>query len=207
MMKMLKNEFLNKLRAKLSGVPERELEERLGFYCEMIDDKIEDGCTEEEAVSGIGSADEIAEQIIADIPFSAIAKERIKPKRSLGATEIVLLALGSPIWLSLLVAALAIALSLYAVIWSVAVSVWAVFVSVSASAVGGAIAGSAYIFTGNAPAGIATLGAALVLSGLAVLLFFGCYAATKSVIRISKKTALGIKKCFIRRRNDNDTNN
>ena len=101
---MTKQEFLDSLRARLSGLPRQELEERLAFYGEMIDDRIEEGRTEEEAVLDIGSADEISAQIIKDIPLTKIAKERLKPKRSIKTWEIVLLAVGSPygsLWQSL----------------------------------------------------------------------------------------------------------
>ena len=60
---MTKEEFISELRKKLSGLPEKEIEEGLSFYCEIIDDKIEEGFSEEEAVSGVGSVDEIASQI------------------------------------------------------------------------------------------------------------------------------------------------
>lgn len=100
---MDKQEFLSKLRAKLSGLPQKDLEERLSFYSEMIDDRIEEGLSEETAVKELGTVDEVAGQIIADIPLSKLVKERIKPKRALNVWEIVLLAIGSPIWLSLII--------------------------------------------------------------------------------------------------------
>ena len=42
------------LRRRLSALPVAEREERIGFYGEMIDDQIEKGLSEEEAVDGIG---------------------------------------------------------------------------------------------------------------------------------------------------------
>ena len=87
---MTKQEFMANLRAKLSGLPTQDVEDRLSFYCEMIDDRTEEGLSEEEAVSAIGSVDEVVSQIIADIPLAKIAKEKIKPKRRLWAWEIVL---------------------------------------------------------------------------------------------------------------------
>ena len=69
----------------------------------MIADRMEDGLSEEDAVASVGSVEEIAAQIIADTPLSKLAKAYIKPKRRLTAWEIVLLALGFPIWFSLLV--------------------------------------------------------------------------------------------------------
>ena len=194
---MTKQEFLDSLRARLSGLPRQELEERLAFYGEMIDDRIEEGRTEEEAVLDIGSADEISAQIIKDIPLSKIAKERLKPKRNIKTWEIVLLAVGSPIWLSLAIAALAVILSLYVVLWSVIISVWSVFASLVACAFGITAAGVVFAVIGNSLSGIAMVGAGLVLAGLSIFIFFGCKAATKGIVLLTKAIALGIKKSFV----------
>ena len=67
---MTKQEFISELRDKLSRFPKQEVEERLDFYSEMIDDRIEDGLTEEAAISDLGTSDEIAAQIINDIVFT-----------------------------------------------------------------------------------------------------------------------------------------
>ena len=107
---MTKMQFLMSLHNRLSGLPRDEIEERLNFYSEMIEDRMEEGLSEEEAVSAVGSVGEIASQIIADFSFAKIAGDRIKPKRHLKAWEIILLALGSPLWLSLAVAVLAVIL-------------------------------------------------------------------------------------------------
>ena len=39
--------FILELKDKLSALPKSEVEERLSFYCEMIEDRIEDGLSEE----------------------------------------------------------------------------------------------------------------------------------------------------------------
>ena len=59
---MRKQEFLAKLRKGLSGLPQDDIEERLIFYSEMIEDRKEEGLSEEEAVAAIGSVDEIVAQ-------------------------------------------------------------------------------------------------------------------------------------------------
>ncbi len=196
---MKKQEFLNALQNELSGLPTQEIDERLAFYSEMIDDRIEEGASEEDAVSGIGSVREISEQIISEVPFSKIAKERIKPNRRIKAWEIVLLALGSPIWLSLAIAAIAVILSLYVVIWSVVVSLWAIFASFTACAPGGIAAGVLLICQGNTAAGIAMIGAGLLCAGLAIYLFFACKITTKAILLLTKKIALTIKKLFVKK--------
>lgn len=198
---MTKQEFITELRSRLSGLPEQDIEEHLSFYCEMIDDRTEERLSEEEAILDIGTAAEIAKQIIADIPFSKIAKERIKPKRRLKALEITLLALGSPIWLSLAIAAFAVILSLYAVIWSVLISLLAIFTSLLGCAIGATVSGIVFSSTGNSLSGIAMIGTGIFCAGMSIFAFFGCKAATKGILLLTKRIALGVKKCFIGKEN------
>ena len=77
---MNKQAFMANLRARLSGLPKQDVEERLSFYSEMIDDRMEDGLSEEDAVLQTGSVEAIAAQIIADIPLTKIAKDKINAK-------------------------------------------------------------------------------------------------------------------------------
>lgn len=69
---MGKQEFLDELRKGLSGLPRSDMEERLTFYGEMIDDRVEDGLTEDEAAAGIGTVNEVISQITAEIPLSRL---------------------------------------------------------------------------------------------------------------------------------------
>ncbi len=196
---MTKIEFLDALRRRLSGLPRQEMEDRLAFWSEMIEDRREAGLSEEDAIRDIGSVEEVASQIIADVPLSKIAKERMQSKTQLRAWEIVLLAVGSPIWFSLAIAAFAIILSLYAVLWSLVISIWAVFVSLAACVVGGVIAGIVFVCVGQAPSGIFLIGAGIVCAGLAILFFFGCKAATRGALLLTRAVVLGIKKCVVGR--------
>ncbi|MEE1219843.1 MAG: DUF1700 domain-containing protein [Ruminococcus sp.] len=196
---MNKQEFLTQLRKGLSGLPQNDIDERIVFYSEMIDDRIEEGLFEEEAVAQVGSVDEIVAQIIAETPFTKITKERIKPKRQLKTWEIVLLALGSPIWFSLAIAAISVVFSLYVSLWSVVISFWAVFVSLAACSVGGLVASAILAILGKGLAGVAMFSAGLICGGLSIFTFFGCKAATKGVIILTEKIAVGIKNCFIKK--------
>lgn len=194
---MRKQEFLEQLRKGLSGLPRDDMEERLTFYSEMIDDRMEDGLTEDEAVSGIGEVSEVVSQITAEIPLSKLVKERVRPKRALRVWEIVLLALGAPLWLPLSFAALAVLLAVYAVIWSLAVSLWAVEASLAGCALGGAVSGTVAVLRGGGPAGIALLGAGIFSAGASIFLFFGCKEATKGIFLLTKRLFLGIKSLFL----------
>lgn len=196
---MNKREFLTRLREGLNGLPQADIEERLTFYGEMIDDRIEDGLREEAAVNEIGSVDKVISQILADTPITKLVKEKVKPTRALKAWEIVLLVLGSPIWVSLLIAVFAVVLSLYISLWAVIVSLWAVFAAFVGFAFGGIISGIVFVCNGNALTGVAVIGAAVVCAGISVLVFFGCRAATKGIAILTKKAALGIKKCFVKK--------
>lgn len=194
---MNKQEFLDGLRKGLSGLPQDDIEERLSFYSEMIDDRTEEGLSEEEAVAEVGSVDEIVRQTVADTPLSRVVKERIKPKRRLRAWEIVLLILGSPIWLSMGIAVTATILSLYAVLWAVVAALWAVFGALTVCAVSGVPGCIILVVRGSGAAGFAVLSAGIICAGLSIFMFFGCREATRGTIMLTKKLTIMIKNCFI----------
>ena len=196
---MTKHEFLAQLRKGLSGLPKDDIEDRLMFYSEMIDDRTEEGLSEEDAVLAVGTIDEIVQQVIADIPLTKIAKERIKSKRRLSAGEIALLALGSPIWLSLGIAVIAVILAIYVSLWSVIVSFWAIFASLAVCVVCSVSALVIFIAGGSGASGVAMLAAGLVCAGLSIFMFYGCRAATKGILILTKKIAIWIKNFFIKK--------
>lgn len=196
---MRKQEFLVSLKARLSGLPRKEVEERLGFYREMIDDRMEEGMPEERAVAAVGSVEKVASQIIAEVPLSAIVKGEIRNKRKLSGWEIALLVLGFPLWFPLLISVFSIGLSLYLSIWSIVVSLWAIFISMLACGFSGVIVGGVFIGMGNQPAEIVLIGASLVCLGITILFSFACKAATKGMVLFTKKMVLGLKNCFVKK--------
>ena len=117
-------------------------------------------------------------------------------KRRLQAWEIVLLAVGSPLWLALLIAAFAVLLSVYIVIWAVIISLWAAEVAFVAGAFGGVILGLWSTFRGGVLQGVVMIGAGAVLAGLAIFLLYGCRAATGGAAALTKNIALWIKSLF-----------
>lgn len=195
---MSKQEFLVQLRRGLSGLPQEDIEERMSFYGEMLEDRMEDGLSEE-AVSAVGAVDEIVARIVSEIPLTKIARERIKPKRQLKTWEIVLLAIGSPVWLPLLVAALAVALSFYAAIWSLVLSLWAVFGSLAIGMPAGLLAGAIHACSGNTFLGAAQAGVGMLCAGLAIFMFFGCRAATKGLVALTRRAVARMKNCLVKR--------
>lgn len=194
---MLKEDFLNALRTGLSGLPQEDIAERITFYSEMIDDRMEEGLSEEEAVRQIGTVDEIVSQIVAETPLTKIVKEKIKPKRRMRAWEIALMILGFPLWFPLLVAAFAVLLSLYIALWSLVIALWAVEISFILGAIAALIGAVVLFVTGHGFTGLFALGAALILAALSIFLFLGCVAASKGTVLLAKKIAIGIKNLFV----------
>lgn len=192
---MNKQEFLDNLRGALSGLTQSEIDGRLAFYAEMIDDKVEEGMSEEQAVTELGSAEDIASQIISEIPITRLIKERVKPKRRLSVWEFVLLFLGFP----LLIAVFAVIFTVYVAVWAIILSLWAVFVSFIASALFGAVCGVLSIIFSNSLKGISLIGLSIVSLGLSILMFFACLAATKGILLLTKKIAIYIKSSFIKK--------
>ncbi|MBO5938178.1 MAG: DUF1700 domain-containing protein [Clostridia bacterium] len=196
---MTKNEFMDILRSReaLFGLPEEDIARSLSFYEELIDDRMEEGMSEEEAVADVGDPREIAAQILSEIPLSKLVKERIKPSRRLRAWEIVLLAVGSPIWLALLISVVAILVSLYAVLWSMVAVVWAVVAVLVGTFLVGIAALVLLCIQGSVGTGLILLGLGTVCGGLSLFCWFGAMAATKGAWWLSKKTPFWIKSLFI----------
>ena len=196
---MRKQEFLEKLHFGLSGLPQEEIRERLTFYREMIDDRMEEGLSEEEAVAAVGSVEEIVAQAVNETPLSKIAREKIRSRRRFSGLEIVLLVLGFPIWFSLLVAAAAVVFSVYVSIWAVIISLWAVFVSMVVSSVAVIAGGAVLCCFGSKLPGIAMIGIGIACMGLSIFIFFGCKAVSDGILSFTQKTTLSIKNRFLKK--------
>ena len=204
---MNKTDFLAQLGRQLSGLSNADLEKSLAYYNEMIDDRIEDGASEEEAVSAVGTPQQAATQILAEMPLSKVLKVKMKRSERLPTWATVLLIIGSPIWLSLIItafavvvslaaAAFAIVVSVYAVLWSVLIILWAVGLAFVVSPLFGIFLLIVSVAGGNLGGGLALLGAGLTLGGISVFYLRFCLHCTKLVVKISKKFSLAVLSCF-----------
>ena len=192
---MNKTEFTNQLTAGLMGLLEEDIKRSVDFYVEMVDDRIEDGMTEEDAVAALGSIDEIRSKILEEIPITRIVKEKVTPKRAFSHMEIVLLIVGTPLWLPLLLAFIIVSIALYLCFWAIILSLYAIDLSVFASGIAGMIAAVAGAKT--IASGVFFAGCGIGLLGASVLLFFGFNQITKGLLFISKRIVLEIKKLFV----------
>lgn len=197
---MNKAEFLSELRNRLNGLHKDDIKRSLDYYSEMIDDRMDEGMAEEEAVADLGKMDDIVSQILSDTSFVKLVIEKVKPKRKAEGWVIALLIIGSPIWASLLISLFAVVISVYLSVWSVIVSMYAVTLSLFLSGLAGIAAGCIFFTKGDIIQGILFIGAALILTGLSVLVFFAVNYIVKQFIILTKKFFLWLKSLFIKKR-------
>lgn len=192
---MTKQEFTQQLSNSLAGLNEEDIRKSIDYYSEMIEDRMEDGMTEEDAVAAVGSIEDIRSQILSEVPMARIVKEKITPKRDFRAGEIVLLVLGAPIWLPLVLTVIILALTLFLVFWVIIMSLYVVDLSVFISGFA-SIAGAFFASSGFMSA-VFFIGAGLFLLGLSALLFFGFNQVSGGMLYLSRQMGLGIKKAFV----------
>ena len=198
---MTRFDFLYELRQGLKDFSEEEIMEHIVYYREMIEDRIEDGMTEAEALKEIGTPEEVVARIYAETPLPKLVKTKLRQKPHLRTWEIVLLALGCPIWLSILISVIAVIISLFAVVFSVVISLYAIAVSFVACGVAGVLATVPMFIVQNPLSGFAALGLGLFFTGGAILMFLCCNSVSKLCAQLIRKFILWIKSLFVRKEN------
>ena len=168
---MCKSDFLAALETALQGLPQNDIDKSIEYYNEIIDDQIEDGISEADAVAALGVPE-----------------------------EITLLTLGSPVWAALLLAAASVLFSLYITIWAVIVCLYACNLTFALSTVICPIQGCIFTFTGHYAAAAFYFGATLACFGISILMFFGFNNMTAKLVGLSKQLVLWIKSLFLKRR-------
>lgn len=196
---MNKEQFLAALEEKLRGLPKEDRQRSLEYYFEMIDDHIEEGMSEEEAVAACGSVDEVAEQILLCTPLPKLVHRQVKPKRRMRAWEIVLLILGSPLWVSLLIAAIAIVFAICVALWVVVIAIYAAAIVCGAVGVAMSAMSLVSVVQGQFLPALLCFGCGLICAGLTILLFVAGLWAAKGVVALIRLMFRGIKRCFIRK--------
>lgn len=199
---MNKTEFLDALRHALGKLPSYEVEQSIAFYAEMIDDRIEDGMSEQEAVAALGSVHAIAAQIVAETP--PIPKAIAKANTGSRTLNIVLLALCSPIWLPLCLALVAAALLIWLAIWLVIAALIftdAVFILMPAV---GILALVTLLAEGHLLTGIFLLGGTLAASGFGLAASIGVAALARQLASLTRAFIAKIVSLFVKRKHRSD---
>ena len=197
---MNKSEFLLELAQKLPQLPREELQDRWAYYNEMIDDRMEEGLTEEQAVAELGSVEEIVNQIVSEVPLHRLVLNRAKRKQKMSPWTVTLLILGFPVWLPLMISLFAVVLSLLVVLWSVVLSLYAADVGLMGCAAGGILGALVLFGTGRTVEGVLLLGCGIACAGFSILLLLACNLAAKGAAKAGKGLLLGLKRLLIGRR-------
>ena len=192
---MKKKEFLKELEKRLAGLPKADIDERIEFYSEMIDDRVEEGKTEEEAIRDIGSIDEVVDQIAQDTPLSKLVKERMRPKRKISALEVILLVLGFPLWFPLLLVVVILSLVFCIVLWALVIAAYAVEVGLFGYGIVAMISFFGHLSQGEFI--VFNLAVSLLGFGGSILFFFTCITATKLNAKLTKRVLVGFKRLLI----------
>ncbi len=196
---MKKNEFTIALAVRLKGFPEEDVKKSLEYYGEMIDERIEDGMSEEEAVAAVGTVEEIAAQITAETPLLQLLKQKFTMKRKLTAGEKALLICGSPLWAILLIVGLALVFALYVSLWAGVAAMFAVPVLFGIGGVGGLVYSVILGVSTTWGSGVAFAGAALILIGLTLPSYYACKFIAKGLIKVGVAFWRCIKKAFVKK--------
>lgn len=85
---MKKNEFLNELRQRIQPTKENETEQIITFFSESIDDRIENGISEEDAVADLGTIESIVETIARESDGSRVTISPNKRENEYAPSEV-----------------------------------------------------------------------------------------------------------------------
>ena len=196
---MSRDAFIGELRHRMAGLPQEAVDRTVEYYSELIADSMEDGVAEEEAVSRLGSLDEIVANVVKETPLTQIVQTRVQESRKKGGSGwvIALLILGAPVWLPLLIAALAVLFALFIALWAVVIALWAAVTGVILAGVAAVAAGIFELVRLHVPQGLVLLGGGLVCLGLCALLFLLMKLITVGTVRLCKWIWTGIKSLFV----------
>lgn len=193
---MDKHEFLTRLREALRQLPHYEIDQSVEFYAEMIDDRVEEGFSEEQAVASLGDVDEIARHIIEEMPV--IPKTIAKAKTGSRMLNIVLLVVCSPIWVPLVVAFALTVFSIYLAIWMVILSLWLAVVALALAGLAGVIAAFPLVVLMHPLTAVFCVGFGLALIGISLFCFFGVLAVSKGLYGITKAFVRAVRSLFVK---------
>ena len=201
---MTKVQYLDNLKSALAsaGIDNPSLYE---YYAEMLEDRIEDGMSEEEAVAAMEPVEKAVEAARLDMPVTALVYDKIKDshekaaKKGHGVLWIILAIIGFPVWLPLLASLFVVILSMYIALWAIIFSIYAVELSLGVSAIGCMFIPFIGFFQ-HIPfvTVIGSIGCGLMLGGITILLWKPIIALSIAAIQMFKIPIRGIKKLFVR---------
>ncbi len=194
---MNKQTFLDGLRSALAQLPADEIDKTLSYFGEIIDDRMEEGMSEEEAVASMESIDVLAARIINDAPVMGKAVRKAKKSGISSAVWIVLAVIGFPVWFPLLMAIFAVIISMFVVLIALIISLMAVVIGLG---VGGIVTIIGGLFSGilSGYGVLFVVGTGFLLAGIAILLCFPVFYLIKALWAGMKALGRKIRSWFKR---------
>lgn len=175
---MNKKDFLRQLADDIKVLPVTEKDGLITYYTEILEDRIEDGMSEEEAVSSLGNAKDIVDQILAEHGTQKITEAKVKK----GGRRTLILALTSPIWSFLFLSYFMLLISGYILVGALSlilgVLVFAFGVGAAAS-----LFSLPFVFPDGMLHGMLNLGTAFACAGLLVFSVGWFQCGTKRLLR------------------------
>lgn len=129
---MNKKEFLTTLEKGIKTLPKDEKERIYNYYHETIEDRIEEGLSEEEALNGMEDVKSIIAEALCEYQ---IQEEQVPVKKKSRAIYYALFVCASPFILTFLL----MLLSIYVFLWSLFFSLLCIFASILIFAIVGVI--------------------------------------------------------------------
>ena len=196
---MSRDAFIGELRHRMAGLPQQTVERTVEYYSELIADSMEDGVSEEEAVSRLGSMDEIVADVVKETPLTQIVQTRVQEgkKKGISGWVILLLVLGAPVWLPVLIAVLAVLFALFIALWAVVIALWAVVAAVILTGLVAMVAGVVELCRLHLPQGLVLLGGGLVCLGLCALLYLLMKLLTVGTVKLCRWLWVSVKSLFV----------
>ncbi len=112
--------------------------------------------------------------------------------------EIVLIVLGSPVWVPLLLTAGILVLSMLVVVFSLLITFYAVVISAAVAGIAGVLAVVPFLMISNVPAAVFMLGCGFAGVGLTILFFVAVKPVTVGFWNLCKAAVSGIKRKFVK---------
>lgn len=196
---MNKREFLNDLDSKLDFLTEEERNKTINYYSEIIEDRIESGASEEEAVLQTESTEVIAKKLMTENNTQKNTSEKVldfidKLFEKHGYLFMLVIAILSiPLWTPILGGVLGLVCAIFLLLFGM----------IAFGAVGSVISlilAISYI-TQSLLYTISTLGASMFCAGFAILVTIGTVKLINMMSNFFKKVSKSIKEHSEKRRN------
>ena len=104
--------------------------------------------------------------------------------------KLLLILLGSPLWLPLLIAAFAVLLALYLSLWTVVISLWVILAALVTSALAGLCYGIGCAVLIRPTVGLACIGVGIACAGVSLALLLGCRSASRAMLLPMRRLSL-----------------